>query len=144
MYESFVLLPTYFYIFCVFYKEIWFFNNNTNNTWEDPHSLTQWVGTYIRGTYVLRSGALGSMVQRVSKAFQMKKHNQTDLDSLGSMAVRMPWGAWKARHRQPVTMTSWFHELRSLAARPREHEGVRTMASAALVEDGGEEGGGSR
>ena len=53
----------------------------------DPQSLTQWVGMYIRGTYILRSGALGSMVQRLSKAFQMKKHNQTDLDSLGSMAM---------------------------------------------------------
>lgn len=52
-----------------------------------PHNLNHWVGTYIRGQCSLRSGALGSMIQRVSKAFQMKAHNQTDLDSPGSMAV---------------------------------------------------------
>lgn len=45
-----------------------------------PHNLNHWVGTYIRGQYILRSGALGSMIQRVSKAFQMQVHSQTDLD----------------------------------------------------------------
>ena len=30
----------------------------------------------------------------------------------------MARGAWKARRRQPVIMTSWFHEFRSFTARP--------------------------
>ena len=84
---SFVLLPTYFYTFCVFSKR-YDFSIITPTIFErTPHNLNHWVGTYIRGQYILRSGALGSMIQRVSKAFQMQAHSQTDLDSLGSMAM---------------------------------------------------------
>lgn len=57
MCESFVLLPTYFYIFRVFYKEIWYYNIKTSNVRENPNKVDPWVGTYVRGQHILRLGA---------------------------------------------------------------------------------------